>query len=185
MTDVYGSRNYQSESGDVSADNNRFRVVWWQSVYKETMDKAPWFGLGFGYDLAAGFLREYYLNQHADFSVRSPHSIWLTMLGRMGIIGLVAFAVFAVLLFREAYLAARRVARGAAKPSTLANWCAAVILLGSASFGVVLEGPMGGILFWTFLGLAVSDAQMSATARVQARRALRAKPLPEPVLEPA
>jgi hypothetical protein len=35
-----------------------------------------------------------------------------------------------------------------------ASWCAAWVLLICAAFGVVLEGPMGAVVFWTILGLA-------------------------------
>ena len=47
-----------------------------------------------------------------------------------------------------------------------------IILLCSAMFGVVLEGPMGGILFWSFLGIAIGqqpkgkdDARLRSPAR--------------------
>jgi hypothetical protein len=37
---------------------------------------------------------------------------------------------------------------------TAGLWCAAWVILVSACFGVVLEGPMGAVVFWTILGLA-------------------------------
>jgi hypothetical protein len=158
MTDFSGSRNYRGEVGDYSADNNQFRTVWWRTVSNETLRKGPIFGLGFGYDLAAGFLRNYYSNrQDVNWDVRSPHSVWVTIFGRLGIVGLISFATIVFFLIRGARDAARRVARGETHVSTLAFWTGAIIILGSASFGVVLEGPMGGILFWTFLGLAESS----------------------------
>jgi hypothetical protein len=158
ITDVSGKYSYRGEIGDSSAQNNQFRLVWWESVIDETMDKAPIFGLGFGYDLAKRFLISYeaQLNQY-EFDTRSPHSIWVTMVGRMGIIGVISFFLIAVLIFRNAISAAKRVARREAEPVTLGHWCAVLVLLGSASFGVVLEGPMGAIPFWSLLGLAVAE----------------------------
>jgi hypothetical protein len=157
MTDISRSHSYRGDVGESSAQNNQFRLVWWQSVINETMDKAPVFGLGFGYDLAKKFLISYEAPLNVlEFDTRSPHSIWITVLGRMGLLGISCFAMIAFFILRDAGRAARRVARSEAEPVTLVHWCAAVILLGSATFGVVLEGPMGAIPFWTLLGLAVS-----------------------------
>ena len=176
MTDLSGGRSYRGEVGDYSSANNQFRMVWWQSVFDETMRKGPIFGLGFGYDLAAGFIKNYYSNLYVNFEARSPHSIWLTILGRMGLIGLLSFSVVVFLILREAFITARKVARGALPASCLAFLIGAIIILGSASFGVVLEGPMGGILFWSFLGLAVSQSSTLAAKKVPAAT-------PEPELE--
>lgn len=186
MTDVSGSGRYRSQWGEVSAANNQFRIVWWQSVFNDTLEKGPWFGLGFGYDLAGTFIREYYGNRMADFTARSPHSIVVTVFGRMGIIGLLSFLAVLVLIAREAFYAARRVAHRREEPASLAHWCAVVNLLGSAMFGVVLEGPMGGILFWSFLGLAASQArslvERPAAARPPAPARAPQRRLPEPAL---
>ena len=89
--DPTGSGSYiNAESGD-PGDNNRFRIIWWQSVLYETLDTNPAFGLGFGADLASRFLTEYNLLSDENFSARSPHSMVMTVLGRMGIVGLLAW----------------------------------------------------------------------------------------------
>ena len=178
IVDVSGTRRYRDAEGDSRSGNNQFRLVWWQSVVNETLDHGPWFGLGFGYDLARGFVRTYYGHFRADFSARSPHSIWLTVLGRMGIVGLLSFTVVIVLMCRRALHAALAVARGGAKPDTLANWCAVLVLIGASTFGVVLEGPMGGILFWSFLGLAASQPTVPKEARIDPAPARAAPPRP-------
>jgi hypothetical protein len=155
MTDFSGTGKYRDETGEAKAANNQFRLVWWKNVWNDTMDKGPWFGLGFGYDLAESFVREYYANQ-GEFTTRSPHSIWLTMLGRMGIIGFLCFTLIVFLICRCAYLFARGYDDSPGQNSILSLWCAVLILFGAATFGVVLEGPMGAVPFWGFLGLAVS-----------------------------
>src|SRR5205085_310941 len=168
MADVSGGHTYRGQIGDYSADNNRFRTIWWRSVFDETMRKGPFFGLGFGYDLAAGFIKNYYSNLLLNFDTRSPHSVWVTVFGRMGLIGLLSFTIVVFFVVREAMAAARRVARKEAQPKTLAFWAGAIIILGSASFGVVLEGPMGGILFWSFLGIAASQFHAEQRSPVEA-----------------
>lgn len=184
IVDVSGTGHYHAEIGDASAANNQFRTVWWKIVINETMDKNPVFGLGFGYDLSTSFVRTYYSNQQATWDTRSPHSIWVTILGRMGIIGALCFTLIIWLVLKNAIRDARAVARSKADPNLLFNWCAVVTLLCSAMFGVVLEGPMGGILFWSFLGLAAS--QSISTKEVQKAKSSSVEEAPEPKLpEPA
>lgn len=159
IVDISGTGHYHGDVGDASAANNEFRTVWWTTVFNETMQKGPAFGLGFGYDLTSSFMRAYYPTGGEDTaSTRSPHSILFTVLGRMGLIGLTSFLIILLLLVRMALFAARSVARGDQPEKNLAPWCAVMTLLVSSMFGVVLEGPMGGILFWSLLGLAVSQS---------------------------
>jgi O-antigen ligase len=168
MTDISGTRNYRGTGGDSSYNNNQFRLVWWGSVFNETISKSPLFGLGFGYDLTAGFMRAYFPTGGEDTATtRSPHSVWMTVLGRMGLVGFLSFALIVLFTVREAVAAARRVARRKAEPFTLAFWTGVLIILGSASFGVVLEGPMGGVLFWSFLGLASSQLHLRTSSNAE------------------
>ncbi|OYU99633.1 MAG: hypothetical protein CFE26_25330 [Verrucomicrobiales bacterium VVV1] len=147
-TGNYGSR----ESGD-PGDNNRFRLVWWRAVVDETLEEGPVFGLGFGHDLAARFLANYGLLGADDFSARSPHSMLLSVFGRMGAAGLLGWLAIA------AGIAAmtRRIFRQGTPDSRGFASIVGVIWI-SACFGVVLEGPMGAVVFWTVLGLANSLA---------------------------
>lgn len=151
LGDVVGSGTYVSAESSMKGDNNRFRTVWWGTVASETLDRNPCFGLGFGYDLSREFLQEYNPDMAEDFSARSPHSIVMSAFGRMGFAGLVAFLAFAFVLTRRTW----RVMRDpAATPSDLGLWGGAWVILISACFGVVLEGPMGAVVFWSLLGLA-------------------------------
>lgn len=152
--DFSGTRKYANADSADSGDNNRFRIVWWQTVATETLTQAPVFGLGFGHDLARSFVLAYNPLMD-DFTARSPHSILFTTLGRMGLVGLAAFLLFAGCLARSSWRAARQVARGETDDEqsvTLHAIC--WLIFTSACFGVVLEGPMGAIPFWIILGLA-------------------------------
>jgi len=163
LADVAGSStSYQTDAGTLSAANNRFRSSWWKEVFNETMEKAPVTGLGFGYDLGRRFLRTYWGNAAGDPNIRSPHSIIFTVIGRMGLVGLVTFSVVMWQIVANAVRAFFFVRRGRAPTTVLAPWSGVIILLISALFGVVLEGPMGGIVFWSLLGLAVSRVPDSA-----------------------
>jgi hypothetical protein len=159
MVDFSGTRRYSTEDRRYVGDNNRFRLAWWRAVADETRETNLAFGLGFGADLTSRFLRTYELDLGDEFSTRSPHSIVMTVFGRMGVAGLAAFlSIVAFMAFGTLRLA-RRARTDDAALVPLGWWSVGWITLTSACFGVVLEGPMGAVLFWTSLGLA------SATTR--------------------
>ena len=148
LTDPTGQRAYRGESTFNKGDNNLFRTVWWQAVLTETVEGNPYVGLGFGHDLADRFVREYYPESGEEFSVRSPHNVLVTVFARMGAAGL------SVLLAILGVVAVRTWRAVKAGPEAAAAWCGAWVIGTSACFGVVLEGPMGAVVFWTTLGLA-------------------------------
>jgi len=152
IADVSGHYEPDVSSLDDKADNNRFRTIWWDAVIRETREDGLWFGLGFGHDLAAQFIQTYYPEDTDDFSVRSPHNVLITIFARMGVLGLgimiVALSSIAVRAWRDARL------RPGHEPN--AAWMGSMGIFVTACFGVVLEGPMGAVVFWTLLGLANS-----------------------------
>lgn len=152
--DLDGSGRYVGAASSDSGDNNRFRRVWWEAITRRVIDENPVFGLGFGYDLSRDFA-SIYQGVGDDFAVRSPHSIVFTVLGRTGFFGLailIGLAGVMVARTRTAAKAARAQLEGAAR--ALSWWCACWVILVSACFGVVLENPMGAVVFWILLGLA-------------------------------
>jgi O-antigen ligase len=159
LADLEGLANYQSEDSSNKGDNNRFRLVWWKNVVEETWHSNPVFGLGFGYDLAHSFVQEYYPDAAEEFTTRSPHNIFLSVFGRLGLTGFAVWLALGVALLRATW----RSLRQDVEPVTWALWCSVWVLLISATFGVVLEGPMGAVPFWTILGLAHGQAR-EATA---------------------
>jgi hypothetical protein len=162
--DPEGTGSYvNAESGD-PGDNNRFRIVWWKSVIGETVETSPVFGLGFGTDLAAKFLADYGLIADEAFSARSPHSIIVTVFGRMGFAGLLAWLALMAGIGRLAW---RLFKKGDVDGMGLV--CVALVTGLSGCVGVVLEGPMGAIVFWTALGLA--NARDKPEAKTAARQA--------------
>lgn len=159
IVDFTGTGRYTSEERRYVGDNNRFRLAWWRAVFDETRDANLAFGLGFGADLTSRFLRSYELDLGDEFTTRSPHSIIVTVLGRMGLVGLAAFAWVVAMMVRDTLRLARRARADDAALIPLGWWSVAWVMFTSACFGVVLEGPMGAVVFWTALGMA------SATTR--------------------
>lgn len=160
VVDLTGTGRYTSRESFYKGDNNRFRYVWWRNVAEETWSENPVFGLGFGADLARGFQQEYYADSAEDLSARSPHNISLTAFGRMGAIGLIVWLTVCATILRYTW---RNLRRGS-DPVTWALWGGAWAILISASFGVVLEGPMGAVLFWSLLGIAHAQVESPETA---------------------
>jgi hypothetical protein len=151
--DPTGQMSYSGENTFNKGDNNLFRTVWWEVAITETIDENPVGGLGFGHDLASGFLREFYADAPDDFTARSPHSILVTVFARMGAIGFLAFLGIIAQIIRATWKARHL------KSDQFSAWCGAWVLLTSACFGVVLEGPMGAIPFWILLGLAQGESE--------------------------
>jgi O-antigen ligase len=158
IADFSGTRGYRSDASGNKGDNNRFRLVWWRNVAEETLTTSPVFGLGFGADLARGFVQEYYPDTGDEFTARSPHNIFMTVLGRMGLTGVLVLLAFYVTQFRTTARTARAARTNPAMQHALSLQSACWVLLVSACFGVVLEGPMGAIPFWIILGLANHEA---------------------------
>jgi O-antigen ligase len=154
MVDFSGTGRYSSDDRRYVGDNNRFRLAWWRSVAKEVRDGGPVLGLGFGHDLAERFVRSYELDLGEDFSARSPHNIGFSVLGRMGLVGLALLLWIVGAMVAATWRLARRARSDGAALAPLGWWSVVWVMFTSGCFGVVLEGPMGAVIFWTSLGMA-------------------------------
>ena len=152
--DPTGAGTYiNGDSGDPGG-NNRFRLIWWRDVIEDTMATSPVLGLGFGSDLSTRFLADYDLLSDENFAARSPHSIIVTVFGRMGLVGLAAWLAVTASMAALVWKLLRR-----GEPDGMGLACIAISVFLSACFGVVLEGPMGATVFWITLGMASAAAR--------------------------
>jgi len=154
IMDYAGSKSYESADLGDKPDNNLFRTTWWRIVVDETWEKGRWLGLGFGYDLADQFTRIYYAEDSEEFTVRSPHNFLLTVFSRMGMVGLALLLALLATMAERTWHAGRDAAQGRTDGRAFSLWLGGWGIFTSACFGVVLEGPMGAVVFWTLLGLA-------------------------------
>jgi len=170
--------NLQSVLGIVEshtlAGTVEWRLGWWEQIIDYTIfGKHFWFGKGFGINLA------YDDNINLWFwgdPLRSPHNGHITILARAGVPGLalwVAFNAAYVWSLGRAYVAARRRGHDLLARINLwlvAYWAAFVV---NMSFDVYLEGPQGGIWFWSVIGAGIAFAEhqrrMFASAEFTAR----------------
>jgi hypothetical protein len=141
-----------------------FRLAWWSEIVDYTVfGPYFWDGKGFGVNLATadGF------QPTADQSLRAPHNSHMTALARMGVPGFVLWLVlqgtFAVMLLR-ATLSYRRQGDGllaAAGAWVLVYWMAIMV---NTSFDPYLEGPQGGIWFWSLFGIGLVLMQLRSVS---------------------
>lgn len=165
IVDVSGTYEYQTDLGDAKQGDNQFRRVLWESIFKQTAQDEAWVaGKGFGYDFIPAFEQEY--NRGSWENLRSAHNYYITVFGRLGIIGLGLFLAISYEIMRHGLRAALAMRRGERRdPQALAYWCAVWAILIAGTFGVVLEGPMGAIPFWSMLGLALASNDRFEMAR--------------------
>jgi O-antigen ligase len=161
----------------VSGDRNataQWRLEWWRTIVDYTIH-GPYFWTGKGYGVNLATADGFVVGDADHAPLRSPHNGHLTILARSGVPG----AVLWLLLqagFAAALIAAYRKAAYTRADSwarvnlwILACW---VTFLANAAFEVSLEGPQGGIWFWSLfgLGLAVLEVQRRSEVRLRCQR---------------
>lgn len=175
--------NLSSVTGGEEEDENlqgsaNWRREFWSDIIEDVVSGPYfWAGHGFGINLA-----DHYGYQVYDASqLRSPHNISMTILARMGVPGLVLWALFNlfyVFSLLRAYFSAHR--RGNRFWESLNLWLLAywIIVILNSSFDVYLEGPQGGIWFWAVTGIGIAalqvqrrEVRVNTTGRIRSDRA--------------
>ncbi|MBB5375939.1 hypothetical protein HNQ07_001396 [Deinococcus metalli] len=148
-------------TGDSAVDGTRtWRLDWWHKIEEYTIGGDYfWTGKGYGINLANadGF------QVQSDQSLRNPHSIHFSILARSGVPGLVSWAVLNIVFAGSLLLAfVRARVRGHLMWANvhlwlLAYWLAFII---NGSFDVFIEGPQGGIWFWSVMGFGIAALEL-------------------------
>lgn len=150
ISSLFGGSSDENLSGTM-----RFRLAWWREIVDYTVfGPYFWLGKGYGINLADddGF-------QGTDLAVRAPHNSHLSVLARSGVPGLAMWLAlqlgFGVTLFL-AILHARR--GGRTLLAGLGAWALVywVVIMANTSFDPYIEGPQGGIWFWSIFGLGLA-----------------------------
>ncbi len=142
-----------SKGKDYLTGTTKWRLLFWRKLITTTannFDKLL-FGFGFGKNLATTFKMEtgkVRPNKH-------PHNFTINIFTRMGIFGLLAW-VYLNLFYIKRLLFAYKSSSGIQRKTALwllTIWMAAIT---NSMFDVYLEGPMGAIPFWIFMGFGYS-----------------------------
>jgi O-antigen ligase len=161
-----------------------FRLEWWGEIASYTFT-GPYFwgGKGFGVNLATddGFQFD------AEETLRAPHNSHMTVLARMGVPGFAmwialqaAFAVSLWIAMRKAQSAG--LTRWASIDAWLLVYWLAICL--NASFDPYLEGPQGGIWYWSMIGIGIYVLRLQRIEIDQVERARRRRAYTMPPRRP-
>jgi hypothetical protein len=131
----------------------RWRVNWWKTIIGYTFHGTYfWGGKGYGINLAAadGFTVK------SDNKLRSPHNATMTVLARSGAPGLllwlILLAAIGFSMFRKVVSKHHPAPYRELLLWMMVYWLAFLL---NSSVDVFLEGPMGGIWFWSLTGMAL------------------------------
>lgn len=158
---VLALQSVGGNTGYADGDGTRtWRLDWWRKIENYTINGPYfWMGKGYGVNLANtdGF------QVYSDESLRNPHSIHFSILGRSGVPGLASWIVLNVVFAFSLLMAfVRARAHGHLMWANvhlwlLAYWLAFIV---NASFDVYIEGPQGGIWFWSVLGFGIAALEL-------------------------
>lgn len=158
------ARNFVSIFSDEGVSSalkgtKEFRLRWWGDIVDYTVFGDYFFmGKGFGVNLATA--DGYQIDRKEK--LRSPHNGHLTILARAGVPGLALWLTVHG-LFAASLLRAHRRARAAGEAWwarlnlwILAYWTAFMV---NGTFDPFLEGPQGGIWFWSLFGFGMAAVE--------------------------
>ena len=132
-----------SEEGGLN-DNKIWRLLWWGQIIDYTFN-GPFFvaGKGLGISLADD---DQILTIDLEGDLRSPHNFSLSVLARYGVF------IFTIWLY-WIFLQLKRIKTINLSKLQLVIICIQIAFLFNANFDVFLEGPMGALPFWVFVGI--------------------------------
>jgi hypothetical protein len=166
-------------------DSKAWRLVWWQHIVQYTIfGPYFWTGKGFGVNLTLQDGPPGAVTKE-EVALRSPHNGNMTVLARTGVPGAIIWAalnlVFAFRLLKAYRLAIRSESRfwSGVNLWILCYWLSAFI---NMSFDVDIEGPQGGIWFWSIIGFGVAALRVQAyeAHQIQAQARIEAAQTPDP-----
>jgi len=152
-----------AEAGDLQ-NTKEWRLIWWRHIMQYTIfGPYFWTGKGFGVNLAVEDGPPGISPQES--ALRSPHNGNMTVLARMGVPGITIWILlnltFAFRLIKSYQTATQSGSQfwSSVNLWILCYWLAAFV---NMSFDVYLEGPQGGIWFWSIMGFGVAAVRVQA-----------------------
>jgi len=152
-----------------------WRLTWWRKLLQQNMERRDWLwvGRGFGGNLAT----EAGLHLTPRFqTLRSPHSIFVDVLARLGLVGAVLYVGFLLsTATRSIRLIRDHNELGSTAAWMLAYWVALLVV---SLLGVVMESPFGAAPFYFLTGALFRLCAVSAegnTFKASAHRTSQTK----------
>jgi hypothetical protein len=149
---------FSDETGNLGSvqSTKNWRLDFWNAIYTDII-RGPdfWTGKGFGLNLAT----YYGFQVLADESLRSPHNSHVTVLGRMGVLGMglwIAIHLTFAASMVAGYFRNRRSSDGMWWRLYLWFFAMWVAMTVEAIFDVYYEAPQGGIWMWCVVGAGIA-----------------------------
>jgi len=143
----------EATSGSQFDNTTQWRLNLWTLVVEDVfIPERVMTGFGFGENVA---LRYDYANPNRSVPLRNPHNSHLSVLARMGLVGIVLWLAIFTSWFLNLARARRQFRElGEDRRATLAFWLmlSMAALLINAFFDPTMEGPQVGVLVWTLFG---------------------------------
>ena len=143
------------ENVEVLGGTTRWRKRLWGDLLDSTIaNQRQIRGMGFGE----------WIGNHTYVTVkedtRSPHNVFVTIVFRMGAVGILIFG--SILLVSISVLAKKYRTQGRTGDERITLWLMVYLLafLINAAFDVYVESPQGGIWFWSLLGFAIAQTSI-------------------------
>ena len=150
----------------LSQENVDWRFTWWKMVIDDVISERPFYGLGLGSDISTEFHATYFQTgvDNTDVLIaRYPHNVLITILGRLGIIGVMIFLPICILIVRELWLGMIKLRDPEDEhiPGHAFSWAFVLAGFTNAFFQSTFEAPYAAIAFWSMLAvLCVSNRQL-------------------------
>lgn len=136
------------------SETSSWRIKWWKQILDDTVyGENFWTGMGYGTDIAS---RHGFADQTGN---RSPHNGHLTLLARSGVPGLALWLILIGALYLSLFRCFLQAQHDGNKVRADLNiWLMAYFsaFFINTSVDVYLEGPQGGIWFWSVVGFALA-----------------------------
>lgn len=141
-----------AQAGGSLGDNVQWRQRLWGSAVDDLFDSGnELFGFGYGENIAARYGAD-------DTDLRNPHNSHLSVLVRMGLIGVgIWIALWLAWLYPLVRALWRRGLRRGGRPLAIWAWSGAgvISILVNAFFDPTVEGPQVGFWLWTLTGVGI------------------------------
>lgn len=171
ISSIFGGKGGE-RSGTIT-----WRLQFWGDIVDDTIHGPMfWEGRGFGLNLAD----HYGYQVFEDGTLRSPHNATMTILARSGVIGL---SLWVVMNLTYAISLLVMSIKTRAHPDALWQFAPVMLLAHWAminidgSFDPYLEGPQGGIWFWSSIGFGIVVLSLYARESRTASRQVRPQAL--------
>lgn len=158
-------RDIQDFDTSINNDNTTsWRLGWWTTIWEQTMDYSPLFGLGFGADITG----EFQDLANVDAAARYPHNVAFTVIGRTGLTGILVFMTLISMILLHLYRGAKMILRFRELDYHFLLAITFVLAgIGNGFLQMTYEGPYAAIPHWIVLGYVFSYIRRHRQGRLE------------------